>query len=69
MRSVSEVGRRAHAFVQDVVDRFGPRLTGSAACLNAADHIAKRFETVCHRTWTDDFSVHPGAFLGWIRRS
>jgi hypothetical protein len=67
MKAVSEVGARAHGFVRELVDRFGPRLTGTDACLNAADHIATAFGEVSHRSWTEDFAVHPRAFLGWIR--
>ena len=49
------------------IDKHGPRLVGSEACRNAAEDIKEELSNHCDFVASDRFSLHPGAFLGWIR--
>ncbi len=50
-----------------LIDAIGPRPSGSAASRQAADALQAEAAPFADRVWTEDFAVHPGAFLGWIR--
>lgn len=50
-----------------LIDRFGPRLAGSKACLECADTLLWEAGKSADKAQAEDFSVHPGAFLGFIR--
>jgi aminopeptidase YwaD len=54
-------------FTQQMVNRFGPRLAGSDASLQTADAIKKEFNTYADTVDSQDFEVHPKAFLDWIK--
>lgn len=63
----SDKAKSAIALTSDIIDRFGPRLAGSEACREAAEAIRSRIGTICDSTTIEDFAVHPGAFLGFIK--
>lgn len=50
-----------------LIDAIGPRPSGSAASRQAADVLHAEAAPFADRVWSEDFPVHPGAFLGWIR--
>ncbi len=50
-----------------LIDRFGPRLAGSPSCLATADALKDHAAPLADRAWNEDFPVHPGSFLGFIR--
>ncbi len=50
-----------------LIDAIGPRPSGSAASRQAADALQTEAAAFADRVWSEDFTVHPGAFLGWIR--
>lgn len=50
-----------------LIDAIGPRPSGSAASRQAADALQAEAASFADRSWSEDFPVHPGAFLGWIR--
>lgn len=50
-----------------LLDAIGPRPSGSAASRQAADALQAEAASFADRAWSEDFPVHPGAFLGWIR--
>lgn len=52
---------------QEIIDKFGPRLAGSKASLDTADHILKAFKENSDEAEKEYFFMHHGAFLGWIR--
>ena len=54
-------------WVQKKIDRYGPRLAGDQASLDAADEIYQEIEGFADHLGKDDFHIHQGAFLGWIR--
>ncbi len=49
------------------IDKHGSRLVGSKSCRNAAEDIKEELSNHCDYVASDRFSLHPGAFLGWIR--
>lgn len=59
--------RSARERTADIISRHGSRLTGSPDCLAAADELADAAGRLADRTKTEEFSVHPGAFLGFIK--
>jgi hypothetical protein len=51
----------------EIIDEAGPRLTGSTAAKRCAAVLAEEASTFCDKVTTETFSVHPGAFLGFVR--
>ncbi len=51
----------------EIINAGGPRLTGTEASAKAADRLRESLDGFCDSTTLEPFSVHPGAFLGWIR--
>ena len=51
----------------EIIDEAGPRLTGSAAAKRCAAILAEEASAFCDKVTTEVFSVHPGAFLGFVR--
>lgn len=66
-REPSSAARGALALTQEIIDRCGPRLAGTAASREAAALLAERLRPVCDRVAVEHFPVHPGAFLGFLR--
>jgi aminopeptidase YwaD len=58
---------RALDLTRRLVDQFGPRPAGSDASAKCAVALQETAEGFADRTWTETFTMHPGAFLGWIR--
>lgn len=50
-----------------IIKKYGPRLTGSKACLQTADDLAAEAKTFANDVLIQDFKVHQGAFLGFIK--
>ena len=58
---------RALRFTGHLINTFGPRPSGSTASRQTADALQKEAGNFADRVWNEDFTVHPAAFLGWIR--
>ncbi len=58
---------RALHLASRLLDTFGPRPSGSAASRQTADALQAEAASFADRAWSEDFAVHPAAFLGWIR--
>ena len=52
---------------RDLIDRFGPRAAGSPESRGSADALAAIAAPFADDVKTEDFTVSPDAFLGWIR--
>jgi hypothetical protein len=52
---------------QKIIDKFGPRLAGDKASLDTADYLLESFEKISDKAEKEDFYIHKGAFLGWIK--
>jgi hypothetical protein len=50
-----------------IVKKFGPRITGTQACLNAGEYLKARMKKACDSTTADHFSVYPGSFFNLPR--
>lgn len=49
------------------IDKIGPRLAGSNPSRQTADELCDEFSKVCDKAVTEDFTLSPKAFLGFIR--
>jgi aminopeptidase YwaD len=67
VNETTDSAHRALNFTGRIIDSLGPRPAGSEASRAAADAFEAEAAPFADRTWTEDFSVHPGSFLGWIR--
>ena len=47
-----------------LIDAIGPRPSGSAASRQTADALHDEAASFADRAWSEEFAVHPGAFLG-----
>ena len=52
---------------QKIIDLFGPRLAGTKASLDTADYIYDSVNEFADDAYKEEFNIHQGAFLGWIR--
>ncbi len=59
--------QNALKFTDDIIKQTGPRLTGDPSDALGASLIKAKFEQVCDEVQEESFSVHPKAFLGYIR--
>jgi hypothetical protein len=59
---------REKAFKQanSIIESYGPRLAGTQASIQTAQSLEKTMKSYCDQTSLDEFSIHKGAFLGWI---
>ena len=64
---LSAMTQSAMEFTKHVTTRWNSRLAGSNACLECADYLQQRLAEFCDSTLNQEFSVRPGAFLGYIR--
>ncbi len=62
-----KMAKEALLLTKALVDKHGPRLAGSEACKNTAMDLQDELSKHCDSTQADRFSLHPGAFLGWIK--
>jgi len=62
-----KMAKEALLLTKALVDKHGPRLVGSEACKNTAMDLQDELSKHCDSTQADRFSLHPGAFLGWIK--
>lgn len=54
-------------FTSDIIDECGPRLAGDPATLKASQMLQQELAKVCDRALLEEFTVHPQAFLGFLR--
>ncbi|MFA7188443.1 MAG: M28 family peptidase [Alphaproteobacteria bacterium] len=55
------------ARTDQLIKTHGPRLAGTKSSLAAADDLLAELRQFSDKTESQDFTVHKGAFLGWIR--
>jgi len=53
--------------VEKLIEKHGPRLAGTKACLDTADDLYDELNSFSDQAFKEDFYVYQGAFLGWIR--
>ncbi|MFA7422861.1 MAG: hypothetical protein WCZ00_03915, partial [Acholeplasmataceae bacterium] len=52
---------------QKIIDLFGPRLAGTKSALDTADYLYDSVNDYADEASKEEFYIHQGAFLGWIR--
>lgn len=67
MIDFKQMTENVFAYTSKLIDKHGPRLAGSKACQNTADDIHKEMQGFADNAHIEEFGVHAGAFLGWIR--
>jgi hypothetical protein len=70
MATATSTGRsaaRAVDLTRRLIERCGPRPAASDASADCAAALKAEAGGVADRAWTETFTAHPGAFLGWIR--
>ncbi|MEX1376528.1 MAG: M28 family peptidase [Eubacteriales bacterium] len=67
MSTIKNITEKVFEATQKLIDKHGPREPGSASCLGCADDICEDMKSFADHAATQDFGVHTGAFLGWIR--
>ena len=61
-KTIQTSAREALALTGRLVDRFGPRIFGSATCARTADEIVTELDRHCDSVRQERFSARPGAF-------
>ncbi|MHA1674457.1 MAG: M28 family metallopeptidase [Promethearchaeota archaeon] len=59
--------KNALKFTEDIIKQTGPRLTGDPSNALGVNLIKDKFDPICDEVQKESFSVHPKAFLGYIR--
>ncbi len=54
-------------YTETLIEKFGPRRAGSKACQDCADALYQELNSFADDAKVEEFGVHTGAFLGWIR--
>ena len=67
--SIQSAAREVLELTGRLVDRFGPRIFGSASCARAAEQIAAELGRTCHSVRRERFTARPGAFWNSTRVS
>lgn len=67
MTNIEEAAESALNLTGQLLEAFGPRPSASQNSRRAADWLGERAAGFADRVVFEDFSVHPKAFLGWIR--
>ena len=63
----SDEAQNALKFTEEIIAQTGPRLTGDPSNALGASLIKAKFDQICDEVQEESFSVHPKAFLGYIR--
>ncbi len=58
---------RVFTYTSKLIDKHGPRKAGSKACQDTADDLLNEMKGFADDARIEEFGVHSGALLGWIR--
>ena len=53
-------------YTANLINKFGARLTGTPACLQAAEHLKESLDKQCGNAKLETFETHPGVFNGFF---
>jgi len=67
MKDIKDISKRSFELTERIIKETGPRLAGTEQSLKAAKILHKELEVFCDKTDLEEFTVHKGAFLGWIK--
>ena len=54
-------------FTSDIIDKFGPRLTGTSACEKAGDAIHANLSKYCDTAVKEEFETCPNSFMAFMK--
>jgi hypothetical protein len=61
--SYDNAGVEALRLVSGLIDRYGPRLSGTESCRAAAEELEGRLSAVCDEVHLESFDLHPGSLF------
>jgi len=67
MPFIEDMRKSAFNQADKIIKEKGPRLAGSKACTEAGQMLQSSLDSFCDQTRLDQFNIHQGAFLGWIK--
>ena len=67
MKQINRMREQAFTLTDKIIQKTGPRLAGTKNSLDAAFLLKEEMAKFADKVETEDFIVHKGAFLGWIR--
>ena len=67
MDYIKTIRTNALNLTKSIIDKVGPRQAGSKSCLEAGDILETEMKAITENTTVQEFPVHTGAFLGWIK--
>lgn len=62
-----EVVKRSLNLTQSIIDKCGPRLTGTPSCQESAHLLAEELKPACDKVAEEKFTTHINAFLGFFK--
>jgi aminopeptidase YwaD len=63
----SKMTKEVFSTTEKLIEKFGPRRAGSKSSQDCADELYKDLSRFADEAKIEEFTVHTGAFLGWIR--
>lgn len=67
MSTVSQIKHRVFELTKRLTETYLSRRAGDKGCIECAGEIEKELKGFCTNVHREEFGVHKGAFLGWIR--
>jgi aminopeptidase YwaD len=58
---------KVFTYTEKLINKYGPRLAGSKSCQDTAEDMYLNMKEFADDVRIEEFGVHTGAFLGWIR--
>ena len=67
MNKTERIRNNAFSLAEDIINKTGPRLAGTSAAKEAASLLHKEVKFYTNESHIEEFYLHKGAFLGWIK--
>ncbi|MFA7106756.1 MAG: M20/M25/M40 family metallo-hydrolase [Candidatus Izemoplasmatales bacterium] len=67
MNKTERIRNNAFSLAEDIINKTGPRLAGTSAAKEAASLLYKEVKFYTNESHIEEFYLHKGAFLGWIK--
>ena len=64
--NIDKLSQEVISETDKIINKFGPRLAGTKASLDTADYLFNEAKEYSDQTFSEDFYINKGAFLGWI---
>jgi hypothetical protein len=67
MEKTKNIRIKAFNLTDEIIKKTGPRLAGTKESMQAAEILKQKMDEFADETKIEEFYLHKGAFLGWIR--